>query len=286
MPASNRVRILRRPATGAAGAPPNTVLLNAELAYNEADDILYYGKGVGAGDQSTTVIPIAGPGAFVDKATAQIIEGVKTFTDSPIVPNPTTGFQAANRGWVISQIVASAGDMLKSAYDTTDNGLVDHAELADVVPWTGITGKPVIFPTDTANVSGLGALLLAKADLDSPSFTGTPLAPTAIPATNTTQVATTAFVHTLVNDVIGLAPAALNTLTELAASLGNDANFASTVTTALTGKLAVAANLSDLADAAIARTNLALGSMAIQNANNVLITGGALENVFINCGTW
>jgi hypothetical protein len=70
----------------------------------------------------------------------------------------------------------------------------------------------------------------------SPTFTGVPAAPTASTGTDTTQIATTAFVQTAVNGLIDAAPTALNTLNELAAALGDDANYASTVTTALSEK--------------------------------------------------
>ena len=75
-----------------------------------------------------------------------------------------------------------------------------------------------------------------KAPLASPALTGTPTAPTATAGTNTTQVATTAFVGTAVSNLVDAAPAALDTLNELAAALGDDANFASTVTTSLSDK--------------------------------------------------
>lgn len=74
------------------------------------------------------------------------------------------------------------------------------------------------------------------ARLDSPTFTGVPLAPTASSSTNTTQIATTEYVTTAVNNVINAAPGALNTLDELAAALGDDANYATTVTNALAAK--------------------------------------------------
>lgn len=68
------------------------------------------------------------------------------------------------------------------------------------------------------------------------SLTGTPAAPTAAGGTNTTQVATTAFVRTEIAALVASSPAALDTLDELAAALGDDANFAATITTALAGK--------------------------------------------------
>ena len=76
---ANTVRIKRRAAGGAAGAPSS--LQNAELAYNEQDNVLYYGTGTGgAGGSATSVIAIAGTGSFVDRSTNQTIGGTKTFS--------------------------------------------------------------------------------------------------------------------------------------------------------------------------------------------------------------
>jgi hypothetical protein len=58
---ANTIRIRRRSSSGASGAPSS--LENAELAYNEADDTLYYGKGTGgAGGTATSVEAIARSG--------------------------------------------------------------------------------------------------------------------------------------------------------------------------------------------------------------------------------
>ena len=75
------------------------------------------------------------------------------------------------------------------------------------------------------------------APLASPALTGTPTAPTATAGTNTTQIATTAFVQTAVSNLIDAAPATLDTLNELAAALGDDPNFATTVTTSIGTKV-------------------------------------------------
>ena len=90
-----------------------------------------------------------------------------------------------------------------------------------------------------------------KAALASPAFTGTPTAPTAAAGTNTTQVATTAFVGTAVSNLVASAPAALDTLNELAAALGSDANFSTTMTNAL----ALKASKAELSAATIASFN-------------------------------
>ena len=74
----------------------------------------------------------------------------------------------------------------------------------------------------------------------SPTFTGTPAAPTAGAGTNTTQLATTAFVTTAVSNLVDSAPGTLNTLNELAAALGDDASFSTTVTNSIAAKLPLA----------------------------------------------
>jgi hypothetical protein len=92
------------------------------------------------------------------------------------------------------------------------------------------TGTNVDGPMDQNSTK---TALDLKAPLASPTFTGTPAAPTAAGGTNSTQIATTAFVKSALDALIASAPGALDTLDELAAALGDDANFASTVTTAL-----------------------------------------------------
>ncbi len=81
---------------------------------------------------------------------------------------------------------------------------------------------------------------LGAAPIASPTFTGTPAVPTASGGTNTTQIASTAFVQAAITALINSSPAALDTLNELAAALGNDPNFATTVTNALALKAPIA----------------------------------------------
>jgi len=78
------------------------------------------------------------------------------------------------------------------------------------------------------------------APISSPALTGTPTAPTALANTNTTQIATTEFVTGAITSLINGAPGALNTLNELAAALGNDSSYATTITNALSLKAPLA----------------------------------------------
>jgi hypothetical protein len=98
----NILRIKRR-ASGAAGAP--ATLNNAELAYNEVDDVLYYGKGSGgAGGTATTVEAIAGAGAVLRLTGDQTVVGNKTFANT-ILGNITTATR-----WATARSLSLTGD--------------------------------------------------------------------------------------------------------------------------------------------------------------------------------
>jgi len=105
-------------------------------------------------------------------------------------------------------------------------------------------------------------------------------------ATAASTYATQSSVSTAISNVINAAPAALDTLKELADALGSDASFSTTVTTSISGKLAKASNLSDVVDVSAARTNLGLGGMATQSASSVAITGGSIAGIDLNGGTF
>lgn len=331
---ANTLRIKRR-ASGAAGAP--TSLQNAELAFNEVDDTLYYGKGTGGADGSaTTVEAIGGKGAVVMLTGEQTISGAKTFTGAVTVPAPTADGHAVTKAYADSlspNILAGSGvsvtpgtGQITVAVDETVARLASPAftgnptaptqlasdnstriattafvksqgylTTAPVSSVAGRTGAVVLTKGDV----GLGSVdntsdadkpvstaqqtaLNLKANLASPALTGTPTAPTAVAGTNTTQIATTAFVQVAVANLVDAAPGALDTLNELAAALGDDPNFATTITTSLGEKLAKAANLSDLSDVATARTNLGLGSMALQSASAVVISGGSISGITLD----
>jgi hypothetical protein len=135
---ANTLRIKRRSSAGAAGAP--TSLENAELAFNEADNVLYYGTGTGgAGGSATSVIAIGGYGAYTTLGTAQTVTGDKTFSGVVIVPTPTANTHAATKLYVDSslptlsgtenQITYNAGTIALAANVTTPGNLTVTGDL-------------------------------------------------------------------------------------------------------------------------------------------------------------
>lgn len=126
---------------------------------------------------------------------------------------------------------------------------------------------------------------------DSPALTGKPTAPTAAQASNDTQLATTAFVKAALAALVDSSPAALDTLNELAAALGDDPNFAATMATELSIKMDKARNGADIPDVAAFLANLGLGDAAKQGvatiqqmqvgtATNLLPTVAAVMGLF------
>lgn len=199
------------------------------------------------------------------------------------------GVGSGGAGGTATQVVAIGGPSLyaqKSYVDAAVAAVDVSAQLANYLTTASAASTYLTISSASSTYLTQSAASSTYAPLASPGLTGTPTAPTASAGTNTTQIATTAFVSTAVANLINGAPGALDTLQELAAALGSDASFSTTVTNALAGKLAAASNLSDLASASTARTNLGLGSMATQSASNVVITGGTIDGVTIDGGTY
>jgi hypothetical protein len=103
---SNSIRIKRR-VSGGSGAPSE--LLNAEIAYNEVDDVLYYGKGTGgAGGTATVVEAIAGKGAYLALSGNQTVEGTKTFSTAIVAD--ITGNAATATKLATARAISVSGD--------------------------------------------------------------------------------------------------------------------------------------------------------------------------------
>jgi len=153
-----------------------------------------------------------------------------------------TAITAADTGTVTSTMIA--------------DGTIVNADInsSAAIDWTKIAPSSTVSATELGYLDGVTSAIQTQIDsklntstasstyapIASPTFTGVPTAPTASAGTNTTQVATTAFVGTAVSNLVASAPAALDTLNELATALGNDAAFSTTVTNSIATKLPLA----------------------------------------------
>lgn len=146
---ANILRIKRRSSAGAAGAP--STLENAELAFNEADNTLYYGKGTGGvGGSATSIEAIAGSGAYVTKSTEQTITGNKTFSGVTIVPTPTANTHAATKLYVDQAVSGVSGSITVAG----DSGSSQTVSLSDTLTISGGTGlSSVASATDTITIN-------------------------------------------------------------------------------------------------------------------------------------
>lgn len=180
---ANTIRIKRRAAGGGSGAP--TTLANAELAFNEESNILYYGTGTGGvGGSATSIIPIAGSGAFAPLASPAL-------TGTPTAPTAAPGTDT-------TQIATT--EFVQDAI----SGFGSVTAVTATAPLASTGGSSPDISISQATTSTDGYLSSTdwntfnnKAPTNSPTFTGTPVAPTAASSDNSTQIATTAFVKSV-----------------------------------------------------------------------------------------
>ena len=194
-----------------------------------------------------------------------------TFTGEPKAPTPAAG-NNTTRIATTEFVQAAITALINGAPATLDT-------LKEIA--AAINNDPK-FSTTINNALAL------KAPLSSPALTGTPTAPTAAQSVNNTQIATTAFVKSAIAGMVGSAPAALDTLNELAAALGNDPNFATTMLNALAGKQPLDNTLTNLSgkDVAGLLTYLGLGELSLAGtASGVIGLNGYITIPLIISGS-
>ncbi|EPA5416697.1 prophage tail fiber N-terminal domain-containing protein [Escherichia coli] len=163
-------------------------------------------------------VKTAKPGRYVVYGADKVIPGVLfSGTVEIIWPEPQTN---SNPVYVAKIIIFYGinGHIYYNRYWTTGDGYL--------VGWENLK----------VNEASLRALIETRAPLNSPALTGTPSTPTPPDDAAGNEIANAEFVRKLLAALVGSSPEALDTLNELAAALGNDPNFATTVTNALAGK--------------------------------------------------
>ncbi|GEM_PF-1153653 len=185
-------------------------IVSALPAQLEADAMYFVRKGEGFEVHLTnsTGIVVAYPANYVTNADARMTK--------------LDGIQAGAQVNTVTSVAGRTGVVTLAKADVELNN-VDN---------TSDANKPVSTAQQTA--------LNLKANLASPTFTGTPRVPTPASSTNSTQIASTAFVQAVVAALVNGAPGALNELNELAAAMGNDPDFATTMINALALKAPLA----------------------------------------------
>jgi hypothetical protein len=146
----------------------------------------------------------------------------KTYADSAV----TTAVAALTKSSVGLANVDNTSDASKPVSTATQTELDLKAPKAD--------------PTFTGTVSGVTKAHVGLGNVDNTADSAKPVSTAQATAIATAKSEAIADATAQVNAVIASAPAALNTLDELAAALGDDANFATTVTNSLAAKAPLA----------------------------------------------
>ncbi len=179
---------------------------------------------------------------FVVVSNTDAIE-LKVVSDA-FLPDATT----EKRGLTILSSETNSDDETKAATSKAVKAVMDVAKGKYTAVDASTTRKGLVQLTSATNSDSevlalsakagkvLATQISAKADLSSPAFTDKPTTPTAAEGDKSQQIANTEFVMRAIASLVDSSPEALNTLNELAQALGNDPNFATTVTNALAGK--------------------------------------------------
>ena len=216
---------------------------------------------------------ITGTGAIAGTFTGNITGNVTGNLTGNVTGNvsgssgSTTGNAATATALATGRTIALTGDVsgTSGSFDGTGNASITAAIAANsivdadinagaAIDWTKLGISATVSSTEIGYVDGVTSAIQTQIDsklatttatstyapIASPTLTGVPLAPTAASNTNSTQIATTAYVQTELTELINAAPGTLDTLKELADALGNDTAFSTTVTTSIATKLPLA----------------------------------------------
>ena len=157
-------------------------------------------------------------------------------TEASIV---TTNAAVALRATIASP--ALTGTPTSTTQSTSNNSTrIATTAFAQAAIVAGVAAVTSSAATNASAISSTNSTVATKAPLASPALTGNPTAPTQTAGNTSTRLATTAFVGTAVSNLVASSPSTLNTLNELAAALGDDPSFATTVSNSIGNKAPLA----------------------------------------------
>ena len=269
---SNTIRIKKRAAGGAAGAP--SALRSSELAFNEQDLTLYYGYGDDGSANATSIIAVAGSGAYVSLTANQTVSGNKTFTGSVDLTGATATAATQTAGTnnttiattaFVTAAVAGAGGYVDPL--TTDGDIVIRASGSTTRLGIGSAGQVLTVVggvpawQDTANA---GSLAIAADG----AFTGSvDLDTQTLAFTGGTGITTTGLGQTITFNLDN---------TAVSAGSYGSANSVSTFTVDAQGRLTAAGSTSiSITESQISDLGNYLTSVSLNDVTDVTITAAA-----------
>jgi len=243
----------------------------AHMSVNSVDSDQYVDGGIDLAHMSVNSID---SDQYVDGSIDLAHMSVNSIDSDQYVDGSIDNAHLADDAVDSDEIAAGAIDLAHMSVNSVDSdqyvdGSIDNAHVA-----TGLDAVKIADGSVTnAEFQYIGGLTSAAATLASPTFTGNPIAPTQSAADNSTKIATTAYADTAAANLVDSAPSALNTLNELAAALGDDASFSTTVTNSIATKLPLAGGTMS--------GNIAMGGNDISGGGTITGTfvGGITGNV-------
>ena len=279
----NTLRIKR-----STGSSAPSALENAELAYAEGTNILYYGTGTGgSGGSATSIEAIGGDGYYSTLSTNQTLSGNKTFTGTVDLSSATVPSFTCSQNLIVSGNLTVSGttttvnsttttiadknlELAKGAANDSvaDGGGITVDSGDGVKEWKWLNASDSW--TSNQSIEVAGSSLKYRID-GSDVLTKTGLGSTVVGSSLTS---------------VGTIGTGVWAGTDVAVAHGGTG--ASTASDALTnlGFSAYGKTLIDDSDAATARTTLGLGTMATQSNTNVNIDGGTIDGVTLDGGTY
>ena len=161
---------------------------------------------------------------------------------------------------IVNANINSSAQIAYSKLNLTNSVVNADINASAAIEWTKIAPSSTVSATELGYLDGVTSAIQTQIDsklatatasstyapLASPALTGVPTAPTATAGTNTTQIATTAYVGTAISNLVAGAPSTLDTLDEIAAAIADTGNFSDTVVlksgSTMTGPLAMGTN--------------------------------------------